>query len=170
LLANHWQNVRRKNGSNRFPEGLGPLSRFQAGESPPQIGVRPDHSGLGRLHTRERLDVGGELLQRLVLGHRSGPEHLFFLPPQAFAVSVRYPEMKESNPDFAIPSLDPFHPTFRNLGPWTAASQFLDVEVATGRGASRLVRSLSWQRSGAAFGHDRTIHAFKIWSKREVGG
>ena len=35
LLANHGQNVSRKNGSNSFPEGLGPLARFQAGESPP---------------------------------------------------------------------------------------------------------------------------------------
>jgi hypothetical protein len=78
--------------------------------------------------------------------------------------------MKESNPDLPIASLDPFYPAFRSLGPRSAASQILDVEVAAGRGASRLVRSLSWQRSGAAFGHDRTIHAFKTSSKCEVGG
>jgi hypothetical protein len=74
-----------------------------------------------------------------VLGHRSGPEHLFFLPPQALAISVRYPEMKESNLGFPIAALDPFHPAFRSLGPWSGAPQILDVEVAARRSATRLV-------------------------------
>jgi hypothetical protein len=48
--------------------------------------------------------------------------------------------------------------------------QILDVEVAAGRGASRIIESLCWSlRSGPAFGHDRTIHVFLI-GKRQVGG
>jgi hypothetical protein len=57
---------------------------------------------VAQLHVRESLDISGELLQRLVLGHRSGSEHLLFLPPQAVARWVRYPEMKESNPTFPL--------------------------------------------------------------------
>ena len=78
--------------------------------------------------------------------------------------------MKESNPDLPVISLDSFHPVFLTLDPWSSASQILEVQGPAGRGFLRLVGSLSWERSSPALAHDRTKHAFKSSSKREVGG
>jgi len=97
---------------------------YLTGDSDPRVGP------LNSRKMTARLQASGT--QHLVLlrtsgnsGHGIGTALNELVSQQADVLA--FPEMKESDPDLAVISLDPFHPAFRTLGPWSAASQIPEV-------------------------------------------